>query len=277
MNTINLDEPLDEFDFRFLDSGNGKSKDLYSTINDLEKDYDYNASLSTPITSQPFKYFEYLDNANSNPPRMANPRMRNSIGKQMTLASPLLECQECPFKDFGPIEVLETKHEVGQSQDKDDHSPHSEVKFVKKKKPYTRYKVSKSSTTSPTLRPSLKPSVTIASIDTFSNFQKMAISQQKTATCSVITTTAIPVAAPTHVGNPFYRPHKFKSTSSIPTLAAREHDCIDISQVYVMSNDQNKSDDAVASFSESIAKNNVDSYFRERLDREDSSFILDGY
>ncbi|ABN65705.2 predicted protein [Scheffersomyces stipitis CBS 6054] len=241
MNIIDFDATLDELDIRFLDPTNdlisGNSVETSAVFDDKQFLF---ASLATPFSCQPFKFLESDGDGSISPTKLVNPRMRNSFSKQSALASPLLDNTEFSFGDISPTQIVNGKgddldHSILDDNEVDEEdeliSPHSLVK-PKKKSSITKYKINKSFTTSPTMKAPLKPTVTIASIDTYSQLQKKnAIEGHKrrasrelraNSTPSIFGTDANRKLYPVSVGNPFYRPIKFRSSTSIPTLERKE-------------------------------------------------------
>ncbi|KAK6202645.1 uncharacterized protein RJT21DRAFT_2034 [Scheffersomyces amazonensis] len=177
--------------------------------------------------------------------KLLNPRMKPSLDKRMTLASPLPDSNDihnfsdhehCQFQnnihqepsqiaiydDNGNTTYYYDNDDPEQDEDpeSDDISPTSviSIKDIKRKNSgvsYTdnfhqigsnhlldKYRISKSSNTSPTMKIPLRPQSRIPSIEAIA--PSVGLMMRRSSTSN-------------NVGNPYYKP-KFKSMTSIPNL-----------------------------------------------------------
>ncbi|KAK6464804.1 hypothetical protein DFJ63DRAFT_312093 [Scheffersomyces coipomensis] len=194
------------------------------------------------------RFLHINDNDNDNNDyntKSLNPRMKHSLKKQMTLASPLQECEDSfPVLDaqIDPIQQDQQQQQHSQIlifndveggvnyfyEDEDneqqenpeieDISPISIASLdgkIRRKRSNSvqhsinhsrnntieKYRISKSSNTSPTIKLPLKPEIKIATIE---NYAQHLVHEKGSSSSN-------------NVGNPFYKP-KYKSTTSIPNM-----------------------------------------------------------
>ncbi|RCK56047.1 hypothetical protein Cantr_05269 [Candida viswanathii] len=201
---VNSEDPLSEFEMTFLDfftEDPSAAATITTTITtttaqdianetpslfvnaNADLDFDINnwtsaESTTTSLASSPANNFKLLSSKNT------------------LLASPLQEYNElCPSMSHPR---LDRKHRRNQGSDIFTYD------YTTNKPSNSKYRVNKPSSSSPLMRPPLKPSVTIASIDTLSRLDVKS------------SAAAIPK---TNVGNPFYKSPMETKPKMITTAA----------------------------------------------------------
>ncbi|EGW34873.1 uncharacterized protein SPAPADRAFT_47944 [Spathaspora passalidarum NRRL Y-27907] len=221
------EDPLGEFDISLIESycpilpppADFKDSSLF-VLPELDLNYDLDSLLAPTWTN-----CETIA-----PSALSSPSHSRCHSKQLSLASPLLESKILPG-----IPPLIEQDDSPLSSPPTSNCPSTIKKSASRRKSRsrnnsigcdifsynycttnnTKFKVSKSANTSPILKPPLKPSVTIASIDTLGRFQKSTssnfLSGSKSSPPAPIAPPP-PLPPPTtkkrskSVGNPFYKP-----------------------------------------------------------------------